>query len=196
MTFLTLNPCCQVPGCRNWAMRGHTHCRPHRDPELGPRGAPRATSMPSVSASTPSLSLRTISTNSSTPSPAHPINSPTISTSPSGPSIAAARTPSRPSSPSRSLYRLSCPGSPTAYSSPSPTPFSSNCPQPGRAGSSTPSGAKPSSSVPSASSSTESSRRQTHSPPRSRWLLRAAMGKTACDGSGPDTDVFDTTHAT
>ncbi len=33
---------CQVPGCRNWAMRGHTHCRSHRDRELGPRhaGAP------------------------------------------------------------------------------------------------------------------------------------------------------------
>jgi hypothetical protein len=30
---------CQVPGCRNWAMRGHTHCRSHRDSELGPRGA-------------------------------------------------------------------------------------------------------------------------------------------------------------
>jgi hypothetical protein len=30
---------CQVPGCRNWAMRGHTHCRSHRDAELGPRGA-------------------------------------------------------------------------------------------------------------------------------------------------------------
>jgi hypothetical protein len=30
---------CQVPGCKNWAMRGHTHCRPHRDAELGPRGA-------------------------------------------------------------------------------------------------------------------------------------------------------------
>jgi hypothetical protein len=22
---------CQVPGRRNWAMRGHTHCRSHRD---------------------------------------------------------------------------------------------------------------------------------------------------------------------
>ena len=34
---------CQVPGCRNWAMRGHTRCRAHRDAELGPRpvGAPR-----------------------------------------------------------------------------------------------------------------------------------------------------------
>jgi hypothetical protein len=34
---------CQVPGCRNWAMRGQTRCRPHRDAELGPRGggAPR-----------------------------------------------------------------------------------------------------------------------------------------------------------
>ena len=38
---------CQVPGCRNWAMRGHTHCRPHRAPSsnpnsdgnVGPRGA-------------------------------------------------------------------------------------------------------------------------------------------------------------
>jgi hypothetical protein len=30
---------CQVPGCRNWAMRGHTHCRPHLDAVLGPRGA-------------------------------------------------------------------------------------------------------------------------------------------------------------
>ena len=30
---------CQVPGCRSWAMRGHTHCRAHRDDELGPRGA-------------------------------------------------------------------------------------------------------------------------------------------------------------
>ena len=30
---------CQVPGCRSWAMRNHTHCRPHRDLELGPRGA-------------------------------------------------------------------------------------------------------------------------------------------------------------
>jgi hypothetical protein len=30
---------CLVPGCRNWAMRGHTRCRPHRDAELGPRGA-------------------------------------------------------------------------------------------------------------------------------------------------------------
>ena len=29
---------CQVPGCRSWAMRGHTHCRSHRDRELGPRG--------------------------------------------------------------------------------------------------------------------------------------------------------------
>lgn len=29
---------CQVPGCRNWAMRGHTRCRAHRDAELGPRG--------------------------------------------------------------------------------------------------------------------------------------------------------------
>ena len=30
---------CQVPKCRSWAMRGHTHCRAHRDDELGPRGA-------------------------------------------------------------------------------------------------------------------------------------------------------------
>jgi hypothetical protein len=30
---------CQVPGCKAWAMRGHTLCRVHRDPELGPRGA-------------------------------------------------------------------------------------------------------------------------------------------------------------
>ena len=30
---------CQVPNCRSWAMRGHTHCRAHRDAELGPRGA-------------------------------------------------------------------------------------------------------------------------------------------------------------
>ena len=30
---------CQVPGCRAWAMRGHTRCRAHRDAELGPRGA-------------------------------------------------------------------------------------------------------------------------------------------------------------
>jgi hypothetical protein len=38
---------CQMPGCRNWAMRGHTHCRPHLVPSselelgttLGPRGA-------------------------------------------------------------------------------------------------------------------------------------------------------------
>jgi hypothetical protein len=30
---------CQMPGCRNWAMRGHTHCRSHRDSDLGPRGA-------------------------------------------------------------------------------------------------------------------------------------------------------------
>ena len=29
---------CQVRGCRNWAMRGHAHCRSHRDRELGPRG--------------------------------------------------------------------------------------------------------------------------------------------------------------
>jgi len=33
---------CHVPTCRAWAMRGHTYCRAHRDPELGPRpaGAP------------------------------------------------------------------------------------------------------------------------------------------------------------
>jgi hypothetical protein len=30
---------CAVSGCRAWAMRGHTLCRPHRDAELGPRGA-------------------------------------------------------------------------------------------------------------------------------------------------------------
>lgn len=30
---------CQIPGCRNWAMRGHSHCRSHRDSQLGPRGA-------------------------------------------------------------------------------------------------------------------------------------------------------------
>jgi hypothetical protein len=30
---------CQVPGCKAWAMRGHTLCRVHRDPELDPRGA-------------------------------------------------------------------------------------------------------------------------------------------------------------
>jgi hypothetical protein len=30
---------CKVPGCRAWAMRGHTRCRAHRDAELGPRGA-------------------------------------------------------------------------------------------------------------------------------------------------------------
>jgi hypothetical protein len=29
---------CQVPGCRAWAMRGHTRCRSHHDPELAPRG--------------------------------------------------------------------------------------------------------------------------------------------------------------
>ena len=29
---------CQVPNCRNYAMRGHTHCRSHRDHELGNRG--------------------------------------------------------------------------------------------------------------------------------------------------------------
>jgi len=28
---------CAVPGCKSWAMRGHTHCRTHRDRELGPR---------------------------------------------------------------------------------------------------------------------------------------------------------------
>jgi hypothetical protein len=30
---------CQTPACRNWAMRGRVHCRPHLDHELGPRGA-------------------------------------------------------------------------------------------------------------------------------------------------------------
>ena len=30
---------CEVPGCRAWAMRGHTRCRAHRDAELGPRSA-------------------------------------------------------------------------------------------------------------------------------------------------------------
>lgn len=30
---------CQIPNCRSWAMHGHTHCRAHRDAELGPRGA-------------------------------------------------------------------------------------------------------------------------------------------------------------
>lgn len=30
---------CQIPRCKAWAMRDHTHCRPHRDLELGPRGA-------------------------------------------------------------------------------------------------------------------------------------------------------------
>jgi len=30
---------CEVPGCRAWAMRGHTRCRAHRDAELGSRGA-------------------------------------------------------------------------------------------------------------------------------------------------------------
>ena len=30
---------CEVPGCRAWAMRGHTRCRAHRDAERGPRGA-------------------------------------------------------------------------------------------------------------------------------------------------------------
>jgi hypothetical protein len=30
---------CQVPGCRNYAIRGRTHCRSHSDAELGPRGA-------------------------------------------------------------------------------------------------------------------------------------------------------------
>ena len=30
---------CQTPGCKAWAMRGHTLCRVPRDPELGPRGA-------------------------------------------------------------------------------------------------------------------------------------------------------------
>jgi hypothetical protein len=34
---------CKMPGCHNWAMRGYTRCRAHRDAELGPRsvGAPR-----------------------------------------------------------------------------------------------------------------------------------------------------------
>ena len=33
---------CQRPGCRSWAMRGHSLCRSHRDDELGLRagGAP------------------------------------------------------------------------------------------------------------------------------------------------------------
>ncbi|UCC63907.1 MAG: hypothetical protein JSV36_02270 [Anaerolineae bacterium] len=30
---------CTVPGCKAWAMRGHSRCRAHRDAELGPRGA-------------------------------------------------------------------------------------------------------------------------------------------------------------
>ena len=30
---------CHSPGCKAWAMRGHTLCRVHRDAELGPRGA-------------------------------------------------------------------------------------------------------------------------------------------------------------
>lgn len=30
---------CIIPGCRAWAMRGHERCRPHRDRELGSRGA-------------------------------------------------------------------------------------------------------------------------------------------------------------
>jgi hypothetical protein len=30
---------CTVPGCRAWAMHGHTRCRAHLDAELGPRGA-------------------------------------------------------------------------------------------------------------------------------------------------------------
>ena len=29
---------CQHPGCRAWAMRGHSLCRSHRIPELGPTG--------------------------------------------------------------------------------------------------------------------------------------------------------------
>lgn len=29
---------CQKPGCRSWAMRGHSLCRSHRDDELGLRG--------------------------------------------------------------------------------------------------------------------------------------------------------------
>ena len=30
---------CTVPGCRNWAMLGHTRCRAHDCAELGPQGA-------------------------------------------------------------------------------------------------------------------------------------------------------------
>jgi hypothetical protein len=30
---------CTVPGCRNWSMRDHTRCRPHRNLELGPQRA-------------------------------------------------------------------------------------------------------------------------------------------------------------
>ena len=30
---------CRVPGCRAWAMRGHTRCRVHRDAELGRQSA-------------------------------------------------------------------------------------------------------------------------------------------------------------
>jgi hypothetical protein len=35
---------CQTPRCHNWAMRYHSHCRVHRNPELGsgPTGAPQA----------------------------------------------------------------------------------------------------------------------------------------------------------
>ena len=35
---------CTVPGCRNWAMRGHERCRSHLDAQRGPRraGAPLA----------------------------------------------------------------------------------------------------------------------------------------------------------
>jgi hypothetical protein len=29
---------CQVPGCRNWAMRGHTHCRSHSGQTRAPEG--------------------------------------------------------------------------------------------------------------------------------------------------------------
>jgi hypothetical protein len=30
---------CAIPGCRNWAMRGHLYCRSHRNAELGSGGA-------------------------------------------------------------------------------------------------------------------------------------------------------------
>jgi len=29
---------CTIPDCHNWAMRGHTRCRAHRNAELGPGG--------------------------------------------------------------------------------------------------------------------------------------------------------------